>query len=365
MARRRLVEARIGIHTGEPESTETSLVGIDVHRAARICAAGHGGQVLLSVTTHELLGGDPPRDDLPRPREHRLKDLERPNGLPGHGRGHARRVPADPVAGQLAEQPAPPAVDLCRAGTSPPPSNEQLGTTPLLTLVGPGGVGKTRLALEAAAQAMDAFPDGAWVVEFAALGDDPSPRRSPRRSTSRRSRASSSSTRCAAHRERRILLVFDDCDHVIEAVATAVDDLLRACSGLRVLVTSREALGIAGESLYPVASLELPAPDPVVSVQSVETIGQVEAVRLFVDRARAVQPAFVLTERNVAAVAQICRRLDGILAIELAAARVKAIPPEQIAARLDDRFRFSPAAAAWRFPVTARSRRRWTGASTC
>jgi non-specific serine/threonine protein kinase len=134
--------------------------------------------------------------------------------------------------------------------------------------------------------------------------------------------------------------VFDDCDHVLGGVADVVDELLRACSGLRVLSTSREALGVPGESLYPVTSMDLPGPDAVVSVQAVEAIAQVEAVRLFVDRARAVQPSFALSERNVAAVAQICRRLDGIpLAIELAAARVRALPPEQIAARLDDRFR--------------------------
>jgi predicted ATPase/class 3 adenylate cyclase len=337
------VEARMGIHTGEPITSDTSLVGIDVHRAARICAAGHGGQVLLSVTTHELLGA-PPTDVVLRDLgEHHLKDLERPERV---FQATATDMPAEfPPLRSLENWPN----NLPRQLSTFVGREDalaavsaQLGTSPLLTLVGPGGVGKTRLALEAAAQAMDAFPDGAFVVELTDLIDDSLIPETIAATLHVREQPGVPILTTLAQQigDRRILLVFDDCDHVLEAVATAADDLLRACSGLRALATSREALGIAGESLYPVASMALPAPDAVVSVQSVETIAEVEAVRLFVERARAVQPSFVLSERNVAAVAQICRRLDGIpLAIELAAARVRALPPEQIAARLDDRFR--------------------------
>jgi predicted ATPase/class 3 adenylate cyclase len=337
------VEARMGIHTGEPVATETSLIGIDVHRAARICAAGHGGQVLLSATTHDLLGDAPPDVVLRDLGEHQLKGLDRPE-----------RVYQVTVADMPAE--FPPLLSPATWPNNLPRQlstfigrdealasvSAQLGSTPILTLVGPGGVGKTRLALEAASQAMDAFPDGAWVIDVGSIVDEALVPETVAATLHIKEQPGAQLVETLARHigERRILLVFDDCDHALGGVADLIDGLLQTCSWLRVLSTSREALGIRGESLFPVSSLDLPAPGPVISVQSVDAIAEVEAVRLFVDRARAVQPSFALTERNVAAVAQICRRLDGIpLAIELAAARARALPPEQIAARLDDRFR--------------------------
>lgn len=334
------VEARIGIHTGEPVSGEDMLVGLDVHRAARICAAGHGGQILLSLTTHDLLHGEAPGDTQLRDLgEHRLKDLARtervfqatapdlrsefppirslenwPNNLPRQLSSFVGR------AESLAE------------------ASQRLSTTPLLTLTGTGGVGKTRLALEVAAHAMDLFPDGAWVIPLAALGDGSLVAETVAATLRvKEQQGAPLLTSLGQHLEtRRLLLVFDDCEHVLDAAAEVIDHLLRTCAHLRVMATSREALGIAGESLYPVPSMDLPRS----SDTSVEELAESESVRLFVDRARAVQPAFVLNDRNAPAVVQICRRLDGIpLAIELAAARVKALPPEQIAARLDDRFR--------------------------
>ena len=334
------VEARMGIHTGEPLKTGESFVGMDVHRAARICAAGHGGQILLSMTTHDLLRGTTLADATFRDLgEHRLKDLPHPEHL------FQASVPD-----LLSEFPALRSLDnwpnnLPRqlssfVGRSVPISEvrDRLAETYLLTLTGPAGVGKTRLACEVALQSMDQFPDGAWVIELGALSDG-----------SLVAETVASTLRIkeqpgvplpvtlAQHLEsRRLLLIFDDCEHLLDATAEVVGSLLQAGTDLRMVATSREPFAIPGESLYPVPTLELPAEDG----PSAEPATDTEAVRLFVDRARAVQPTFALTAQNTASVVQICRRLDGIpLAIELAAARVKALPPEQIASRLDDRFR--------------------------
>ncbi|MGH2463677.1 MAG: ATP-binding protein [Candidatus Limnocylindria bacterium] len=334
------VEARIGIHTGEPVTDEDMLVGLDVHRAARICAAGHGGQILLSLTTHDLLHGEAPGDTQLRDLgEHRLKDLAHPERV---FQASAPDLPSEfPPVRSLDNWPN----NLPRQlstfiGRSDALSeaSQRLMSTPLLTLTGPGGVGKTRLALELAARSMDDFPDGAWVIELATLSDGALVAETVAGALRVKDQpAVPILTTLAEHLEtERVLLVFDDCEHVLDAVADVIDELLRACPHVRVLATSREALGLSGESLFPVPSMSLPdAPSA-----SVADLEDWEAVRLFVDRARAVQPVFALNDHNAAAVFQICRRLDGIpLAIELAAARVKALPPEQIAARLDDRFR--------------------------
>jgi transcriptional regulator with XRE-family HTH domain len=189
----------------------------------------------------------------------------------------------------------------------------------LVTLTGPGGVGKTRLALQAAAEVRDAYPDGVWLVELAALADpDLVPqavaaaagvREDPGRPLL--------ATLTAALRAKRLLLVLDNCEHLVDACARLADALLRACPHLTVLATSREALGLAGETVWRVPSLALPAvPDPR-HPPPVEALTRSEAVALFVDRARAVQPRFVLTPESAAAVAALCALLDGLpLALE-------------------------------------------------
>jgi predicted ATPase/class 3 adenylate cyclase len=334
-------QARMGIHTGEPLTTDESLIGMDVHRAARICAAGHGGQILLSLTAHDLLGGEVPPDVLLRDLgEHRLKDLPRPERL---FQASAADLPGDfPPLRSLDNWPNNLPRQLSRfVGRTDELAEaaQRLATTPLLMLTGPGGVGKTRLALEVASQAGDQFPDGAWLVELASLGDGSLVMETVASTLHVKEQPGVPlQTTLTNHLEsRRLLLVFDNCEHVLDAAAEVIDELLHASGGLRVLATSREALGIAGESLYPVPSMDVPdeatSPTP-------EQLEASDGVSLFVERARAVQPAFALNEQNAASVVQICRRLDGIpLAIELAAARVKALRPEQIAERLDDRFR--------------------------
>ncbi len=219
-----------------------------------------------------------------------------------------------------------------------------LSTTRLLTLIGTPGVGKTRLALQLVARARRAYPDGVWLAELAALAD---PRSALVPSLVAQAVASALGIPEQPGRPlvealsdrlwRRTLLVLDNCEHLIGACAVLADSLLRNCPKLRVLVTSREPLGITGEVTWWVPSLSLPDQQ---SLAPTEILAQSEAVRLFVDRARAAVPTFALTDQNAPAVAQICRRLDGIpLAIELASARVRVLSPEQIATRLDDRFR--------------------------
>jgi predicted ATPase/transcriptional regulator with XRE-family HTH domain len=214
----------------------------------------------------------------------------------------------------------------------------RLGGVRLLTLTGAGGCGKTRLALEVATGLLDRCPDGVWLVELAGLADPALVPQAVAAAVGVRELPGRdlAGALLAALPGQRLLLVLDNCEHLLEACARLVDALLRSCPALRVLATSREALGVAGEVAWRVPSLAIP--DPAVGTPPA-ALGQYEAVRLFVERAGAARPAFALTERNAPAVARICARLDGLpLALELAAARVTALSAEQLAARLDDRF---------------------------
>jgi predicted ATPase len=214
-----------------------------------------------------------------------------------------------------------------------------LDQSSLLTLTGPGGVGKTRIGLRLARTLLERFEDGTWIVECGSLSDpsfllpavvstiglpDPAGR-------------SLLSTIIDQLKGKRLLLVLDDCDPVLAAAAELAEGIVRACSSVRIVVTSREALGVAGEAILPIASLA--SPDTGLTITADE-LGSIDACRLFIERAQSVQPAFELTDQNARSVAQLCRRLDGMpLAIELAAARVRTLPVEQVATRLDDRFR--------------------------
>jgi predicted ATPase/DNA-binding XRE family transcriptional regulator len=214
-----------------------------------------------------------------------------------------------------------------------------LGDRRMLTLIGAGGVGKTRLALEAATRVVSEYPDGVWFVDLAPLADPALVAQSVAVAGGVRAGASRpvAETLRTAFAQRQLLLVLDNCEHLVEACAALADHLLRACPRLRILATSRERLGIAGESTWRVPSLKLPAPG---AARLVDALVGSEAGRLFVTRAQAVQHDFELNESNAAAVARICSRLDGIpLAIELAAAHVTALTPESLARRLDDSLR--------------------------
>ncbi|MFN8439345.1 MAG: tetratricopeptide repeat protein [Caldilineaceae bacterium] len=209
----------------------------------------------------------------------------------------------------------------------------------LLTLTGPGGTGKTRLAIQAVQPLLDHFRDGIWLVELATLSD---PALIPQLVTSALRVCEEPNQPLLNSlvewlRNRSTLLILDNCEHLIEAVAHFVASMLRACPQVKILITSRETLGMPGEVVLRVPSLALPDPQ---LTTSLEQFASAEAIRLFLDRATTVTPHFVLTQVNARSVAQICQQLDGIpLAIELAAARVRSMSVEQIAERLDDRFR--------------------------
>ncbi|HKH77025.1 MAG TPA: AAA family ATPase, partial [Rubrobacteraceae bacterium] len=208
----------------------------------------------------------------------------------------------------------------------------------LLTLTGPGGSGKTRLALAVAHEVVEKYEDGAWFVELAPLSD---PGLVPQAVASllgvREAPGRELMDTLTDHiRSRTVLLILDNCEHLVDASAFLAEALLRSCPNLRVLATSRQALGVGGEALFVVPPLSLPDPR---RLPAVDGLSDYEAARLFVERARSARPRFEVTERNATAVAQICHRLDGMpLAIELAAARARALSVEQISSRLDDAF---------------------------
>jgi len=334
------LRVRMGVHTGEPGVSAAGYVGIDVHRAARICQAGHGGQILVSQTTVALVSDDLPKGiDLKPLGQHRLKDLTGPlqlsqvvaTGLPGDFPA-LRSLEARPnnLPAQLSTF-----VGRTRELTE---LRTRLGVARMLTLTGAGGSGKTRLALQLAADRIDDFSDGVWWTDLAPLSDATliahvvaaalRVREQPGRPLEQ--------SLLDYLQPKRLLLVLDNCEHLVASCAALADLLLRQCPDLRILATSREGLGIAGETLYPVPPMTLPDPGRAAP----DDVARYEAVQLFADRAAALVPSFAVTERTAPVIGHICRRLDGIpLALELAAARTRSLSLEEISARLDDQFR--------------------------
>ncbi len=335
------LQVRMGLHTGEPISHTDRYVGLDVHRAARIGAAGHGGQILLSDAVSGLAARDlPPGVSLRELGTHRLKDLREPE--------HLLQVmhpdlPSDfPPLKSLDARPNNLPIQLTSfIGREREIAEVKrlLGAARLVTLTGSGGAGKTRLALQVAAELLEQYPDGVWVIELAALSDHtlvPNAVMSTLNIPEQRGRPLTE-TLIEFLRPKALLLIVDNCEHLLTACAELTGSLLRSCPNLRLLATSREPLGIPGEIIWRIPSLSFPDSR---SLPSLEHLTQYEAVRLFAERAATSAPGFGMTADNVPAVVQVCQRLDGIpLAIELAAARVKVLAVEQIANRLDDRFR--------------------------
>ncbi len=335
------IRVRMGLHTGEPTVAGSGYVGLDVHRAARVMSAGYGGQILLSQATHDLIEHDLSGGLMVRDLgEHRLKDLTRPEHIfqiviPDLPEDFPPLKTLDVISNNLPVQ----LTTFVGREREIEDVKRLLTRTRLLTLMGAGGAGKTRLAIQVAADLIEQFQKGVWLIELAPLADP---------GLVVQAVASTFEVREVAGRSlldmlvdylqsKSLLLVLDNCEHLVAACAHLASALLRACPNLKILATSREALGIAGEVTYHVPPLSRPDPRRLLSI---EQLAQFESVRLFVERGVYSQPRFALTDANAKAVAHICHRLDGIpLAIELAAARVKVLTVDQIAARLDDRFR--------------------------
>ncbi|HLZ71093.1 MAG TPA: adenylate/guanylate cyclase domain-containing protein [Dehalococcoidia bacterium] len=331
------LRVRMGLHTGEADLREGDYYGSAVNRTARIRGAGHGGQILLSQTTADLVRGTLPAGaTLTELGRHRLRDLREPELI------HQLSEPGLPdTFPPLATFDARPNNLPLQLTSFVGRERELAEVTGLLreqrlvTLTGPGGTGKTRLALQAAAEALDAFPDGVFFVDLAPLADLALVPSAIAQALGVQEQPGVPAQQSLGYalRQKRLLLLLDNFEHLLEA-AGLVGVLLQAAPALTALVTSRAPLRLRGEREYPVAPLPLPQSERLTPAQ---TAGN-PAVALFVMRAREVRPDFGLTEENTASVSAICARLDGLpLAIELAAARVRALAPAALLARLEQR----------------------------
>ena len=337
------VKVRMALHTGAAEIRDGDYFGPPVNRVARLLAIGHGGQTLLSQTTYDLVRDHPPAGSEPRSMgEHRLKDLSRPESVyqlnhPGLPSEFPQLRSLDNPA--LRHNLPPQLTSFIGREREIEDVKGLLAKSRLLTLSGSGGSGKTRLALQVAADLIEEYGQGVWLVELAQVSE---PGLVPQTIASvlglKEEPGKSLSQTLIEHlRNKRLLLVLDNCEHLLDACSNLVDSMIRQCAGVQVLATSREALGISGEQTYRVPSLAIP---DLRQTQSPESLSLYAAVRLFIDRALLVKTDFRVTNRNAPALASICHRLDGIpLAIELAAARVRSLSVEEVDERLDERFR--------------------------
>ena len=335
------LRVRMALHTGEADLRDGDYYGTAVNRCARLRSVAHGGQILLSQITHCLVAEALPDGvGLRDLGEHSLKDLQRSE--------HIYQLVSDGITSDF-----PPLKTQDDSHNNLPimltsfigreneiaEVKQLLDEKRLLTVSGAGGLGKTRLSLQVAAEMLNSFPDGVWLVDMAPLLDATLVTQHLMNSLGIREEVCCPPTKTLLDylSEKNALLILDNCEHLLQGIAELVETLLQGTLKLRILATSREPLGVTGETVWCIPPLSTPE---LRQETTVEQLAHYESVKLFIERAVAVRTDFTLTSKNASAVAKICARLDGMpLAIELAVARVRILSVNEIAARLDDRFR--------------------------
>ena len=334
------IRVRLALHTGVCQERDGDYFGPTVNRAARLMAIAHGGQVLVSGVSAELLSDFPPDEAMLRDMgQHRLRDLGRPEHV---WQLQSPSVPSEFPPLQSLDNPELPN-NLPELLSSFVGRDEELdevrtllGEHRLVVLTGAGGSGKTRLAMQAAAELLDGQGEGVWLVELAPVNDEGLVPHAVASAMGIQEMLDVSplETLIGALSNQNVLLILDNCEHLIAACSKFADEVMRNCARVRILATSREPLGIEGERVYRVPSMSLPGDD----VETLADVGNSDAVSLFLGRAREVE--YEVHDEDAALVSSVCKRLDGIpLALELAAARLSAMSLSQLNERLDQRFR--------------------------
>ena len=335
------LRVRMSVHTGNADEREGDYFGPVVNRVARLLAAGHGGQVLVSGVATDLAQGALPSQSALRDLGlHRLKDLAYPEQV---YQLTAPDLPLDfPPLRTLDSLPNNLPLQLTSfLGREDEVAaiRSLLERSRLVTLVGSGGIGKTRTSLQVAAELLDRFPDGAWLLELAPLKDATVIESVLASAMGIRGTSAATNDDAILNvlRAKQALLIFDNCEHLVRDAAVAIDRILRNCPHVTILASSREGLSIAGEATFRMPSLTVPASTNGLAAEDALRYG---AIALFVERAQAANDGFTLTDDNAPVVGEICRQLDGIaLAIELAAPRIKVLSPKALLDRLKERFR--------------------------
>ena len=333
------LRVRMAIHAGSVEARDNDFFGPTLNRIARLVSIGHGNQILLSSSAAGIIGSSVPEGvALIALGEHRLKDLAHPETVFQATASDLQALfpPLRSLSVLPNNLPSPVTSFVGRTDVLDE-ARELLKTARVLTLVGAGGIGKTRVSLELGYDALTRYPQGVYFVEFAAIAQAADVLEAFANALDLTSASATTVERTLLEhlKSRRVLLILDNCEHLIDEIARVAANILGACAYVTILATSREALRLPGEHAYRMPSLGLPPGGDDVGFVEIEAS---DAVTLFVSRARAVDRKFALTEANAGIVADICRRLDGIaLAIELAAARVVILSPKELQARIEER----------------------------